>query len=210
MGKKNSKNNRKYDILTKLFESVFWSSGMADGSSWSNIFWSRKNLIEYAGLNPNSNKVVQNAYRHMKYDFDLDRDQMYLYGYKDAMPNHEIQTEVAKLTRLRRYVLNDNTKNPSLNDTDHCWEVDCEVHSGCSYFVPPEFNNQFDAYDDAKSAVEQFIHKERDKIIKSFEFSDYARMYELVDGGYLLIVIYPLADEQIIEKLREEWKLSNK
>lgn len=146
-----------YDALKKFVDSVQWSCLMADGSDWSNIFWDRKTLIEHAGLDINDQRVLQTAYRKIKDCFEDNLDQMYLYGYKDNMSQSEIEQEVGHTSKLRRFVLNDQTGNPALEETHSLWRIDGSLHSGWSTRLLPEFNNLFDTFDDAKQAFKKFV-----------------------------------------------------
>lgn len=193
----------RYDLLDKFFDSVFWSTGMPDGSSWSNIFWSRNDLVRYSGLNVDDKRTVQWAYHQMKDNFDLNRDQMYLYGYKDGLSNKEIDREVSSAVRINRFILNDNTINPSLSDVNHLWQIDGNLDCGHLVNVKLilDFDGHFNTYSEAKKAVELCFdrcHKTVDRLIK---FSDYGLCYFFDDGTKALIAIYPIANDEEIKEL---------
>lgn len=198
------------DALRKLVDSVQWSCLMADGSDWSNIFWNRKTLIEYAGFDINDQRALQTAYRKIKDYFQDNRDQMYLYGYKDNMPQSEIEQEVGHTSKLRRFVLNAQTGNPVLEETHSLWRIDGSVSSGWSTRSLPEFNNLFDTFNDAKQAFKKFVSDNQANIVKEFKLSDYAFGYNFKTGERALIVIYPLGNEKLIENALAQNKLAKK
>lgn len=202
-----SEQNYRYDILDKLFESVIWSSGRADGSSWSNIFWSREDLMRYAGLNPDHDGVKKKAFRQMKDQFETDCDQMYLYGFKDGMPQGEIEHEVGETSRKNKYVLSDIKPNPVLADVDHKWEIDAEVYEN-SYKSSRinELFNYYETYKQARQAINDYLVEKHPHEMHAIKYSDYAYKYDFADGSYALIVIYPIANEKYVEKEMDDWK----
>ena len=201
---------RRYELLDKLFDSVFWSTGMGDGNSWSNIFWNRKDLVKNAGLNANNEKVIQKAYRQMKENLNLNRDQMYLEGYKDGMSNQEMDQEISGIVRINRFVLNDDTPNPSLTDIEHKWQIDGTIQNGMYGQLIPEFQKIFDTYDEAVKVVNTFIDSRCASVDQVVKLSDYGFDCHFENGATALIVIYPIGSEEVIKKLREQVRKQSK
>lgn len=202
------KQDRRYGILKKLIDSATWSYRAADGSDWSNIFWNWKEMVEKAGLNMDSRNEMQKAKRLLKEVASLSRDQMKLNGYKEEMPNAEINREVASTMIRSDYVLSTQTENPKLSKTKHMWKIDGDIitvlgDGSVSHRMITELQGTYSTYDDTKKATDKFVAGQGSRLSKVIEYSNYGLEYDFEKGSYVLIAIYPIGDEKVVESMKQ-------
>lgn len=198
----------RYEILKKLLNSVFWSYRAADGSNWSNIFWDWEELVENAGLDTDNYYEIEKAKRLLKETISLSQDQMKLNGYKEEMPNAEINKEVAERIGLSNYVLSSKTINPEISKTKHKWEIDVSDiaavgKGGYIESLIPKLNSHFDTYNEAARVIrEELQDKLEDQLAKITLYSKYGLEYTFKDGSHASMAVFPIGDEKIIENMR--------
>ena len=103
---------------------------MADGSSWSNIFWNLDKIIELSGFNLKDQRTVSKLQRRMKDRLETIGEQMMLYGFKDGLASKQIDKEVGRGLKEDRFWLNPQTDNADLKLVEHKWQIDSDLQKG--------------------------------------------------------------------------------
>lgn len=189
----------RYEIFDKFVDSVCWSYGMADGSSWSNIFWNLDKIIELSGFDLKDQRTVSKLKRQMKDRLETIGAQMMLYGFKDGLASKQIDKEVGRGLKEDRFWLNPQTDNADLKRVGHKWQIDSDLQKG--FFSPriKELDQLFGSYAEANSAIEAYVADHASQIKATKKFSDYAFDYQFVDGSHLLCAIFPIGNKETIK-----------
>lgn len=190
------------DALDKLIDSVCWSTGMSDGSSWSNIFWNFESLLKYAGFDLADQQLVQHQRGRLRNHLNDVADQMALYAYKDATPDREAEKEIKHNLRNDRRVLNAQDDLPKLADVKHFWQIDGRRNRKQMLENIPEFNSEFKSADDARNVIENYIGQHRNEVVEENRLSEYVYTYQFNDKSWLVAVLYPIADHRFIGELQ--------